>query len=590
MPKKELKVSKTPKASKISKVSEISDVLNVAKESEPVKIAAKTEVETSQQPAVTHERAEENNKQSQINIQPNRLWIFVLFLGWVSDFLFWKHSAGVNFAVFSILCLFGGLGILLAEGYKPARNGLWLLFPFTFFVFTTFMRKEPLTSFLAYTFTFFSAGVFANTYLGGRWFQYGLIDYFGSFFKLIFSMFSRQWIFLFQARKQRLIHNDIQKKFPIVALLRGLLIALPVVACFASLLASADVVFNQKIADFFDLFEAGKIFEYIARLILILIYAYLLMGAVLHAASQSRDEKLAGESGPVIKPFFGFTEASVVIGSVAILFLLFVIVQFQYFFGGQTNIGVAGYTYSEYARSGFNELVLVAFFSLLFIMGLSTITKRENETQRKAYSWLSVAIVLEVLVILTSAYQRLSLAIDWHGFSRLRLYPSVFLIWVGILFVAIVFLEIFRKENYFALAFVLASLGFAVTLTTVNVDAAIIRRNVARVEAGKHFNPGHLASLSTDAIPELANFYHSPDISEETHIRLGAVLLCYINSDEINLNEEVDWRSFNYSYWKATQLLEEVQPLLANYKVSGRGRTLLVRDPNNIQYECQGEY
>ena len=45
------------------------------------------------------------------------------------------------------------------------------------------------------------------------------------------------------------------KGFPIKPVLRGLLIAIPIVVIFAFLLASADIVFNQKIIDFFDHFQ-----------------------------------------------------------------------------------------------------------------------------------------------------------------------------------------------------------------------------------------------------------------------------------------------------------------------------------------------
>jgi len=299
---------------------------------------------------------------------------------------------------------------------------------------------------------------------------------------------------------------------------------------------------------------------------------------------------LAGEGGISIKQILGFTEASIVLGSVAFLFLIFVIIQFQYFFGGQSNIGIAGYTYSQYARRGFSELVTVAFFSLLLIMGLATITKREKELEQKIYSWLSVAIVLQVLVILTSAYQRLTLAIDWHGFSRIRLYPQVFLIWVGILFVVIVFLEIFHQEKYFAFAFVLASLGFAISLTLVNVDSAIVKRNIFRVSQGKNLNVGHLASLSTDAIPSLVEAYQTQGISDTTREGIGAILLCYINSDKVSFEKSIDWRSFNYSSWKAAQLLTEIHPLLVGYRISGYGSSLRVRTPSNMLYECQGTY
>jgi len=104
---------------------------------------------------------------------------------------------------------------------------------------------------------------------------------------------------------------------------------------------------------------------------------------------------------------------------------------------------------------------------------LNTITRRESELQRRLYSGLSVAIVALVLVILLSAAYRLNLAMEWHGFSRLRLYPRVFLIWVGILFAVVVALEIFQRERYFAFAALLAAFGFAISLCLVNVDARL---------------------------------------------------------------------------------------------------------------------
>jgi hypothetical protein len=518
--------------------------------------------------------------------QPNRLWLLVLALGLVFDFLFRNHPIGVNYAVFSMLCLMGGLYFLFSEGYRPLLNSLWLLIPFIFFVVITFLRQEPLTSFLAYRFTLFTIGVFVSTYLGGRWFQYSLTDYVGKFFQLIGSMFTLQKRFVLQISQEQENISGARKELPLAAILRGVLIALPIVVVFAMLLASADAVFNQKIVDFFDLFDSDKIIEYIFRFFIILVCAYLLSGIFLHALSQSKDEKLASETSGSSKQILGFTEASIVLGSITLLFLMFVIIQFQYFFGGESNIGVAGYTYSQYARRGFSELVSVAFFSLLLIMGLGTITKRQKEIEQKVYSWLSIAIVLQVLVILMSAYQRLALAIDWHGFSRLRLYPQVFLIWVGILFIAIVVLEIFHQERYFAFAFVLASLGFAISLTLFNVDAATVKRNISRVSLGKYLNVGHLSSLSTDAIPALVEAYQSQNISETTREGIGAILACYLSENE-SIEKSDDWRSFNYSYWKASQLLAEMKPFLTTYRVSGSGSSLRVRTPGNVLYECR---
>jgi hypothetical protein len=364
-----------------------------------------------------------------------------------------------------------------------------------------------------------------------------------------------------------------------------LLIALPIVFCFGSLLASADVVFNQKLDDFFD---GEKLSEYIQRFTLIILLAYLLAGIFLHAMLRSSDEKITGEEKSLIKPFLGFTESAVVLGSVALLFLTFVVVQFQYFFGGETNIGVQGYTYSQYARRGFNELVIVAFFSLVLILGLSTVTRRENESQKKVYSGLSVGVVALVMVILVSAYQRISLAIAWHGFSRLRLYPRVFLIWLGILLVAVVILEIYRRERYFAFAVVLACIGFAVSLTLMNVDAAIVKHNVPRTLQGKNLNVAHLASLSMDAVPALAVEFYSEAYPQRVHEGIGAALTCYLQADTYEDVSSHDWRSFNFSRWRAHIALQNVERYLQDYRIVSQGRSdWKVRTPGNAWYPCR---
>ncbi len=118
------------------------------------------------------------------------------------------------------------------------------------------------------------------------------------------------------------------------------------------------------------------------------------------------------------------------------------VIQVRYFFGGQANISVAGFTYSEYARRGFGELIFVAFFSLLMILGLGAVTRRESLAQQRVFSGLSAAIVVLVMVMLVSAYERLLLYETAYGFSRLRTYTHVALVWIGILLAAVVVLEI----------------------------------------------------------------------------------------------------------------------------------------------------
>lgn len=515
---------------------------------------------------------------------PMRLLAVVLLLGWLFDYLFWKQSIGVNFALFLVLCLIGGGLLLFSEGYKPHGNTLWLLIPFLFFGVISFLRQEPVTMFLAFTFALIAVGLLATSYLGGRWHLYRLSDYLEKSFLLIGDLAIRPVLYTGQARKVARQTPKEANNFPVAGVMRGFAIALPIVICFGSLLASADLVFNQKINEFFD---GQKIIEKIAQLLIILSCAYLLAGVLLHAVLKSRDEKITADDKPILKPFLGFTESAVVLGSVAFLFLTFVVIQFQYFFGGQTNIGVEGYSYSQYARRGFNELVIVAFFSLVLILGLSALTRREKDAQKKIYSGLSVIVVALVMVILVSAYQRISLAIDWHGFSRLRLYPRVFLIWLGILLVVVAVLELLRRERYFALAAVLASIGFAVSLSLINVDAAIVSHNVPRTLHNRNLNVAHLASLSMDAVPALVKEFNSSAYPQWVHEGIGAALTCYLHQDSMQELDWNDWRSYNLSRWQAHAALQNVEKYLQEYSLNDREYwDIKVKTPGHIWYPC----
>ncbi len=518
-----------------------------------------------------------------LNKHTNLVWIVALGLGWGFDFLFWGNPLGINFAIYLTACLLGGALVLLTNGLKPAFKSLGLVLPFVFFAIITFVRMEPLTIVLSIMGTLVSLGLLTVTYLGGRWTHYSLFDYFKKFFLLIGNIILLPIIFL----RERKVNLDGVRRVPIKPVVRGLLIAIPVVVFFAILLAAGDIVFKQQIINFFDRFDLGRIPEYIARLIIILCWAYVLMGVFLYAALKSHDEKLLGEDKPIISHFLGFTEAAIVLGSVFILFLLFVIVQFRYFFGGEANIGVEGYTYSEYARSGFSELIAVAFFSLLMVLGLGTVTNRESDRQKRIYSGLSVGIVVLVIVILVSAYQRLTLAIDWHGFSRLRLYPRIFLIWVGILFVAVIVLEILHRERHFAFAMLLAALGFAITICALNVDGAIVRHNVYRTIDVERFNVNYLTTLSADAVPWLEEAWMDPTLPTKTHDGVGAALACYLQSEMHVRYSKFDWRSLNLSRWTSVNALNRVGPHLQDYRVSSNEGHYQVETPDHqVLYQC----
>ena len=139
---------------------------------------------------------------------PNKLWIIVFALGWFFDFLFWNKAPGVNFAIFAMACLTAAFYLLLSDGLRPNRTSLGLLPLFGFFAAVTFIRAEPLTTFLAYTFTMFTLTIFTVTYLGGRWIQYTLADYVSRLFALVGSIFIRPITFTADDRPANAFDGD----------------------------------------------------------------------------------------------------------------------------------------------------------------------------------------------------------------------------------------------------------------------------------------------------------------------------------------------------------------------------------------------
>ena len=525
----------------------------------------------------------------------NILWIVALVLGWLFDFLFWKQAPGINFAIYVVLCLAGGFLVLGLNGIKPAWKSLLLLAPVLFFASMTFIRQESMSLFLSFALTIGLMGVLTVTFLGGRWVWYSLSDYVADYARLAGSMIARPLMFLSEKRKQVGAEGQVEtvqtgsrsgwKRF--WAIFRGILIALPIVAIFAALLSSADLVFAQRLHDFTKLFRLENLPEYIFRGVYILIGAYALAGIILHAALKSQDEKLVGMEKPLVPQFLGFTEAAVVLGAVVVLFAVFVVIQFQYFFGGQTNIGVAGYTFSEYARRGFGELVTVAVFSLLLFLGLSGIVKRQNQTQRWVFSGLGIGMVALVGVMLVSAFQRLLLYEAAYGFSRLRMYTHIFMIWLGALLAVVVVLDVLRKERLFALAALLATIGFALTLTLVNVDGTIVRQNVARTAAGEELDVAYLASLSPDSVPALVESLLDGRLTPGTRNGIGAALACRVNTEK-NRAVRTDWRGFTFSQGWADQSMQQkqVRDILSNYAIVNNDWQVQVQTPMGEKYDC----
>lgn len=480
------------------------------------------------------------------------------FLAIAGDLLFWRQDLGANVLVFTVLWLGLLLAYCLAEGVRPRPGSLILPPAALFFAFVFLWRDEPLTLLLSAAAVFLAVTLFLMSAREGLWRPAGFLQWCDRFIRLLGDTFIQGAVFAVASRQERRGSDDGRRRRASVRfgpVLRGALIALPLLVLLTALLASADAVFGARLGSFMELFRLQRLPEYLLRIVIIAYLAVFFMGAFRHPVRRSPAEaRILGGRG--VRPFLGFTESVVILGSVAALFAFFVAGQFRYFFGGEAVIDAGGLTYAEYARRGFAELVAVALISLLLLLVLGAVSRREGRRRQALFAGLGAVVALLVMVMLVSAYQRLELYEAAYGFTRLRIYTHVFMIWLGALLLATALMELAGRRRFFIATAAVAAMGFIATLGVVNVDAFIVERNIQRAVDGRELDTGYLSFLSDDAVPPLVDAYRSTELPESVREDIGEVLWVY---KECQSDESGSWRSYNASRHRAAELLDGLE-------------------------------
>jgi len=484
-------------------------------------------------------------------------WLVALVLAWAVDLLFWGKPIGISSFLWILLLLVGLFGLAWSEGVRPARLSLVLVVLILTLAGMSALRLEGFTRFINIVMALLAITVLTTTYRSGYWLYYRLIDYIMPFLELIGAGFSRP-IKLMQTPKEETSSETNGSGWRtmvrnVAPYLRGLVLALTILLILGALLASADAVFSGYMQKFPKIFDIERLPEYLMRLIYILMLAFLFTGYYLNAVLPEKERPRPDTQKLRFKPFLGWIESSIVLLSVDLLFAFFVAIQFRYLFGGEANIDAAGYTYSEYARRGFGELVTVAVLSLLLYQGLGLITRVDKPSQQRSFTGLSVALMVLLLVILASALQRLLLYENAYGFTSLRTYTHVFIFWLALLLAATIVLELVQRRGTFALAMLLACFGFSLSLGLLNVDGFIARQNLQRTRQGYQLDFPYLTTLSDDAVPGLVEQFSSPDLPSEAHDVLSAGLAC--RAALLSEQAPLPWQSFHPAAFQARRLL-----------------------------------
>jgi len=402
--------------------------------------------------------------------------------------------------------------------------------------------------------------------LNGQWMQFRLRELIGELFKLIPSgvigtpFLILEGIQLSQTSKEQ----NPSKSKPGLAILRGVLITIPLLLLFGLLLASADTIFSELLGSAFDWLKFDIFDNLIPQIFFILLLTWFGAAALWHALTKSENQLAIQPDKPLFKPFLGMTETSIALISLNVLFALFLVVQFRYFFAGSANVSIDGFTYAEYARRGFFELVAVALIASVLYFSLASFTKRGTQAKKRAFSVMAGLLLAQVGVMLISAFQRLRLYEQAYGFTSLRLAAHVFMVFVGLLLLALILMELTNSFRRLGLVLVLGVLAFALVMVGLNEDALIAQQNLERAVQGEKLDAAYLVhDLSNDAVPTLFRYMDDPDIDPELQEKLQLVMACRFANFEDNYGKAT-WQSITIPTLVAVKLYVQHDEVLSS--------------------------
>lgn len=288
------------------------------------------------------------------------------------------------------------------------------------------------------------------------------------------------------------------------ALVRGILLALPVAVVFALVLAGADPMLTVLRDRSWDaLTQAISI----PKVMFFLGLGTLALGAY-GLATRATGERPARPLSDT-RAVFGATERRVIVGAVVGVFGAFLALQATYLFRDVGALRVSGMTYAEYAHQGFVELAIAATLAVGLVVGLDHWGPRDRNACESSRwrRWGTLLLIAEVLIVLASAFHRLTLYESAYGYTMLRLYVQAYEMGVAITLVMLA-VEVARPGGAFdarraARRTGVVAVGFLAAVSFTNPEAWVVRQDVARFYVTGKLDTPYLAGLSLNAVPAL---------------------------------------------------------------------------------------
>ena len=487
-----------------------------------------------------------------MELERKKYWFlfYGLIIGASFDILFYNKTLGISYLIFIILILLILLGSFWGS-LRKLNNLMWLFtVPILLLTITFFIYSNQILRILNFLIVPILIIMFSSLITKVNRSDWSDIRFIGDIAKRIFVPFGfihKPFSTLFRIN----IHGGNDSKSRVLPkIFLGILISVPILAIIIWLLSSADIVFKNIFLNI----TISRIIKHFLVIIIVSVYTICFLWTLIKAFDER--EKLT-YSKIKWKLFLDPVILLTILALINAIYAIFSIIQFAYLFGGSSFVLPSSYTYAEYARRGFLELIIVSIINFGILLFGITFVKKDNKRIFVAIRTFLTLLVIFTFILLVSAFYRMSVYEQAYGFTYLRIFVQTFMIMLFFLFIINIIYIWYPKLPVIKSYFII-SLAIYIIMNFANVDIIIAKNNVNRYFETGQIDMVYLKSLSYDAIPEMQRLLISVKSSSDSEEKqIGGEIIEYFNERKLDLENQKSWQSFNISKYKAEKIIDK---------------------------------
>lgn len=347
--------------------------------------------------------------------------------------------------------------------------------------------------------------------------------------------------------------NKIDKKnSKYLYLLLGVVITIPLFIVVLALLTSADAVFRNVAIEILSNLNFGNIMLFAWMILFMFLASY---GILVFLCKKEIKEEV--EDTRKWEPLIAIPVASIL----SALYMVFSVIQIMYLFIGNMQLP-AGYTYAEYAREGFFQLLAVSILNLILVLvGLYYFRPS------RVLKGVLVVMSLCTFIMIASSAMRMIIYIQYYYLTFLRILVLWTLVVLAVIFIGVIIYIVREKFPLFRYSIIVFTC-FYIALSFSHPDYLIAKVNVESMKPTRsEFFKGeayddyrYLSGLSADASSVLVawaddigcglDYYYDSSYPIHTDDKQKLYAYSYLDRLHERVGDLSLWK-FNLSRWMA---------------------------------------